>query len=65
MVKMARYISYIKYLVIVNIILFASIITCYYYEIRRLKKDIRIVNNKSKDLKADLIDKERSDIIQE
>lgn len=66
MVKMARYISYIKYVVIVNMILFTSIITIYYYEITGLKKDIRKAKKENKGLKSDLyeIDQERSNIIQ-
>jgi hypothetical protein len=66
MVKMARYISYIKYVVIINMVLFTSIVTIYYYHISKLKKDIRKAEKENKGLKTDLykIDKERSNIIQ-
>ena len=56
MVKMARYISYIKYVVIINMALFISIIAIYSYEIKRLKKDLGYTAKENKGLKADLYD---------
>jgi len=35
-------------------VLFTSIITIYYYDIRRLKKDFRKIEKENKGLKADL-----------
>jgi len=54
MVKMARYISYIKYVVIINMALFISIITIYSFEIKRLKKDLGYTMKENKGLNADL-----------
>ena len=59
MVKMARYISYMKYVVIINMALFISIIAIYSYEIKQLKKDIRNTTKENKGLKADLYDIEK------
>ena len=40
MVRMARYISYIKYAVVINMFLFISILTTYYHEFKRMKKEV-------------------------
>ena len=67
MVKMARYISYIKYVVIINMALFISIITIYYYEIRQLKNEINKAEKEVRSLKADIHDSsmKRSKIVDE
>ncbi len=67
MVKMARYISYIKYVVVINMLLFISIITIYYYEMRMIKKEVHKSEKEMKSLKADIYDKniERSRISKE
>ncbi len=67
MVKLARYISYIKYVVVINMVLFISIIAIYYYEITRMRKEVHESEKEIKSLKADLYDinKERSRISKE
>ena len=67
MVKMARYISYIKYAVVINMVLFISIIIIYYNEIRLIRKDIQKSEKEMNSLKAELYDlnKERAKISKE
>jgi len=48
-----------KYVVIINMALFISIIAIYSYEIKQLKKDIRNTTKENKGLKADLYDIEK------
>jgi len=66
MVKMARYISYMKYVVIINMVLFIAIISLYYYEIRKLRKSFNQQEDLYIKLKSTLYDiqKEKSDIVQ-
>jgi hypothetical protein len=56
MVKMARYISYIKYVVIINLILFNIILGMYYFEIKKLKKISKELEQRNIRLKSDLFD---------
>ena len=66
MVKMARYISYMKYVVIINMILFSVILSMYYYEIRKLRRISKEFEKHNPRSKSDLFDatKNKSDIIQ-
>jgi hypothetical protein len=66
MVKMARYISYMKYVVIINMILLSIILFMYYYEIKKLKRINKEFEEKTIGLKSDLYEatKSNSDIKQ-
>ena len=66
MVKMARYISYMKYVVIINMVLFTIIIAMYYAEIKKLKKNNEQSENDMIRIKSTLydIEKNKSDYVQ-
>jgi uncharacterized membrane protein len=65
MVKMARYISYMKYVVIINMVLFIVIVSLYYYENRKLRKSFNQQEDLYIKLKSTLYDiqKEKTDIV--
>jgi hypothetical protein len=66
MVKVARYIAYMKYVVIINMILFTVILSMYFYEIKKLRKVSKEFEADNIRLKSDLNDtmKNTSDSIQ-
>ena len=61
MVKLARYLSYMKYVVIINMILFSIILSIYYYEIRKLRKINKEFEEHNIRLKSDLYDATKND----
>jgi len=66
MVKMARYLSYMKYVVIINMVLFIIILMMYYYEIKKLRKISRQFDEDNNRLKSVLndVEKDKSDLVQ-
>jgi hypothetical protein len=65
MVKMAKYMSYLKYTAIINTILFTSIILMYSLQARRIKRISKKHEEENIRLRSTLydIEKERSDIL--
>jgi uncharacterized membrane protein YcjF (UPF0283 family) len=65
-IKMARYISFMKYFVIINMVLLITIILIYKFEIRRLKKKSKLYREDFNRLKSTSYDRqmEKSRIIE-
>ena len=66
MVKMARYMSYLKYTAIINMVLFTSIILMYSLQARKIKRISKKREEENVRLRSTLydIENERSDILQ-
>ncbi len=60
LVKMARYIPYMRYLALTNILLFIGIIFLYYLEINQLKKSKTRAEDEAASMKARLYDIEEA-----
>jgi len=56
MVKMARYIAYMKYVIILNIALFSVIISLYYFQIKKLRKDQKAMHQENKKSKSGILE---------